>query len=65
MNSVVPSCRLNSFSARVSGSGSVSDRRAPLWVCTAGRGWSVGSSRPGHRPAAPSSSPAAPPAPLP
>ena len=37
MNSVVPSCRLNSFSAWVSDSGSMSDRRA-LCVCTAGRG---------------------------
>jgi hypothetical protein len=45
MNSVAPSCLLNSFSPSVNDSDSTSSWLAPRWVWTAGRGRSVGSSK--------------------
>ena len=44
MNSVAPSLRPIPPSASVRESGSISSWRAPRWVWTAGRGWSVGNS---------------------
>ncbi len=47
MNGVAPFARANSWTLAVSSSSSRKNSEAPLWVCTAGRGLSVGSASTG------------------